>query len=207
MKIRELVTLTAIGVVFSLSIIPAQGQQTIDSGNGNVFMEEQPTANKQSPATANQKERIPVDLSNLGIPVNSKGQIVPLIQNDTGPVMESGSNLEVSRSPSVLYGPSYYLNSFGQKVDGFGNVLPPGRYLPYTPYAATPGYSATFSNQPGGNSQGMNYQGSGTVFGSGRGIGGGFGFGSGRASGGLIMPGNTQYDYRGTVRPIFPSGE
>lgn len=182
---------------------PAGAQQSIDTGNGGVFMEEVPSEKKTAPK-AEPKVSDGVDLSNVGVPVNSKGRMVPVLQNDGAPMMTSGTNLEVSRTPPVMYAPNYYLNASGQKVDAFGNLLPPGTYLPYTPYALGPGFRANFNSQPGGGNA-FNYRQSGSSFGGGGGIGGGFN--SGNAGGMFSVPGVTQYSNSGSVTPIFPADQ
>lgn len=184
------------GVALSLFAGPACpvfAQQSIQNETGGVFMEE------SAPPSKPETKAPPVDLSNTGTQFNSKGRIVPLLQNDGAGSMPPGTTLEVSRTPGVMYAPTYYVNPFGQKVDAYGRLLPPGNYLPYTPYATSPGYGATFNSQSGPTE--MNYQGGGTVFG---GPGIGIGGGNGRFGGGVAIPGTTQFDYRGTVKPIFP---
>ena len=204
MENSRFLSVAILALVFVCTALQAYAQQTIQSGSGSVFMEEVPTPKQKSPSLQDrQGQNLPVDLRNLGVPVNANGHIVPLIQSDGGAVMPFGTDLEVSRSPTVIYAPTYYLNAFGQKVDAFGNLLPAGRYLPYTPYLVSPGAGASFSNRPGGDSTGMSYQGSNVGVGYGSALGGRFS--TGRASGGLLLPGSTRYDYKGTIRPLFPS--
>lgn len=177
----------------------AQAQQTVQSDNGSVFMEEVP----EKKAKAKEAPPLPVDISDTGVPINSKGHMVPLLGGSSAE-MNSGTTLDVSRSPSVMYAPNYYLNGAGQKVDVFGNRLPPGNYLPYAPYLTSPGYGATF-NSKSPNSQDLNYGSSGTIFGGRSGVGGVFN--GGGASGGLLIPGTTEFQNRGSVKPLFPTDQ
>ena len=194
MRLSNPIKLVIAGVLFPVALCPAFGQQQIQNDSGGVFMEE-----TTAPAKPEAKAP-PVDLSNTGTQFDKKGRIVPLLQNDGAGSMPPGTTLEMSRSPSVLYGPTYSLNRFGQKVDPYGNLLPPGNYLPYTPYAFTPGYGATF-NSAGGPTE-MNYQNGGTVFG---GPGIGAGYNNGRFGGAVGLPGIRQFENSGTIKPIFPA--
>lgn len=187
-------------LTFNLSdAMCCQAQQVISDDKGGVFMEEDLSSGKKAPP----RQPSSVDVGNTGTSFDSKGKIVPLLNGNGEPMMQSsGTTLEVSKTPAMMYTPTYYLNPFGQKVDAYGNPLPAGRYLPYTPYAVSPGYGATFNSNNGAAP--YTYQGGGTVFG---GAAAGGRFGSGGTGGFLAVPRTTEFNYGGTVQPIFPAGQ
>jgi hypothetical protein len=193
--------------VFLTSCPGSLAQQVIEGQNGSVFMEEEPLDKQKAGQADKAKERkIPIDLSNVGVPVDKGGRIVPLLQSEPGGVMQEGTSLEVSRTPSMQYLPNYYLNAAGQKIDAFGNLLPPGTYLPNMAYPTGPWGSARFGTQPGENSSGASYRGTSTFFGGGGGVNGTFGR-PGRFSGGGWLAPQTTTESSGTMTPIFPQGQ
>ncbi len=90
-----------------------------------MFMEET-TPTPQAPKPA----RIQMDLSNLGVPVDPKGHIVPIIDRDApGGVRQNYSNLEVYSEPAWNFLPAPVYNSYGQPM----NFYPQANY-PMSPY-------------------------------------------------------------------------
>lgn len=82
---------------------PPAGGQVIRSDAGSVFMEELPSQ-KKKPA---QTKMPAIDFSSLGVPVDPKGRIVPIIQPETGPVLRNSSRIEVEYTPPAVYVPYY----------------------------------------------------------------------------------------------------
>lgn len=81
---------------------PPKGQ-VIREDSGSVFMEEVPSGKKKAPP-----QKTPaIDFSSLGVPVDPKGRIVPIIQPESGPVLRNSSRIEVEYSPPAVYVPYY----------------------------------------------------------------------------------------------------
>lgn len=90
--------------------------QEIRNDDGSMFMEEVPEQRKQP---KNTKQRPRIDFESLGVPVDGKGRIVPLIQRESGPVLRNSSRFEIEYTPPAVYVP----------------------YFNYRPYAYTPVYT------------------------------------------------------------------
>lgn len=83
--------------------------QEIKSEDGSIFMEEVPQKTK-----ARKSPRPHIDFSNLGIPVDPSGRIVPLIQPGSGPVLNNFSRLEMDYRPATMYIPyNVYTGPYG----------------------------------------------------------------------------------------------
>ncbi len=114
---------TAFGVAVFAASLPsiAQNGQEIKNEDGSMFMEEVDTPKKktkQAPAPQ-------VDFGSLGVPVDPKGRIVPLIEPEAGPVLQNSSRMEIDYSPRT--------------------ILVPGAYSP-APLYGTPGVNSAFAN-------------------------------------------------------------
>ena len=63
------------------------------------------------------KKNIPIDLSNVGVPVDPRGHIVPIIDRDApGGVRQNFSNLEVYSEPAINFVPAF--GPYGQPYPG-----------------------------------------------------------------------------------------
>jgi hypothetical protein len=132
------------------SLAQAQGTNTqhIDNPDGSLFMEEVQSNRKdqQGSRSAPRVEmKRPPDLSELGVPMNSQGHIVPLIDHDAGPVMEMGTSTSVTTEPlpyAYSYGPymrarmgnyPYYNPYYNPYYGGpsYGIPVPPYGGYPY----------------------------------------------------------------------------
>lgn len=131
------------------------------------------------------------DYSSLGVPVDPYGNIVPLIDKQSGPVRPFFSQTEVYWTPPVVYQPVY--------SQPYWPYLPNNNpYFPYRPYLSPapvnylsvpvyPNYSGPFSPY---SSAGLN-----------------FNFGrAGSANGGYLwLPGTRTFQYESSVRPFAPT--
>ena len=138
---------------------PAPAGQQIKTEGGGLFMEEVPQ--KQKPKKAAPKPQI--DIGSLGVPVDPKGRIVPLIQPSPGGVLPNYSKLEMGYTPPTVYVPYSTYNGFYPGRPGMP-VLPypgpngypgypaynPGFYPGYNP-GFFPGYNPAFDPGPGFN--------------------------------------------------------
>ncbi len=81
--------------------------QQIKGDDGSLFMEEVPDPKRKRRAKPVLGE---IDYSGLGVPVDAKGRIIPLIQPGAGPVMRNYSRLEMGYTPPTVYIPysTYY---------------------------------------------------------------------------------------------------
>jgi hypothetical protein len=139
--------------------IPAPKPQVINDASGQTFMEETtPVKPSAKPSRIRQ-----LDLGNVGVQVDPSGKIVPLINNQGGPVKPLYSHLEVYDEPAWNFIPPLpvnpygrALNIYGQPIDAFGNAInqygqplntwarlgipflgttpPPVAPIPYAPY-------------------------------------------------------------------------
>lgn len=100
--------------------------QEIRGQDGSLFMEEV-EGNQKKPSKKQTSPEKQIDFSSLGVPVDPKGRIIPLIQPGAGPVMRNFSRLELEYTPPAVYVPYY-----------FGNYP---SYYPYSPYYGYPGYA------------------------------------------------------------------
>lgn len=93
--------------------------QVIKEEDGGIFMEEVP---EKKPV---QKPRpLPkIDYSSLGVPVDPKGRIVPIIEPEAGPVLRNTSKLEMEYTPTQVYVP--YVSPF---LPGYGAQNGPGTF-------------------------------------------------------------------------------
>jgi hypothetical protein len=105
----------------------SNSDQTVKSTDGNVFMEELPTPVKK-PETP--QVRVRPDLRSLGVPVDPNGNIVPLINKETGPVLPFYSQTEQTFEP--IYQNGY--PQFGYPITPYG----------YGPYRVAPGFARPF---------------------------------------------------------------
>lgn len=97
----------------------AAGQDIRDE-SGNTFMEE---TTPTPPATP--PKNINIDLSNVGVPVDPRGHIVPMIDRDApGGVRQNFSNLEVYSEPPINFIQTPGFNSFGQPFNAFAPPVP-----------------------------------------------------------------------------------
>lgn len=169
----------------------AEGQD-IKSESGGMFMEETTPTPPVVP-----KKNIPIDLSNVGVPVDPSGHIVPMIdRNAPGGVRQNYSNLEVYSEPAYNFIPAPLFNQFGQPynfsgVPGvpYGGPYPYGGFGGYRGYGGFGGYGGYPYNSGIGINLGRNFRlnlatpnpyGYGPYGGFGGGFSGGFGspFGS-----------------------------
>jgi hypothetical protein len=129
--------------------------QDIKDESGNMFMEETtPTPRAPKPA------KIQMDLSNLGVPVDAKGHIVPIIDRTApGGVRQNYSNLEVYSEPAWNFLPAPVYNAYGQPM----NFYPQANYpvspygMPYrSPYGAPFGMPFGTPYNPYNNNVGIN---------------------------------------------------
>lgn len=187
-------------------------KQTINTESGSVFMEEVPQTKKSAAP-----KRVPIDLSGLGIPVDPKGRIIPLISPESGPVMRNFSKLELEYTPPAVYVPMYSPNLV---PFAYGNQRTPWGSYPSTIYGnplygyfpvplGIPQYFSSSSDAPPGSQ--LDYGNSGSYFNY-------PGFTPPSPPGGsiwnpnwrtpwrpgLYVPKITQFENRGSIRPIFP---
>ncbi|MBI2811229.1 MAG: hypothetical protein HYX67_10425 [Candidatus Melainabacteria bacterium] len=102
--------------------------QDIKDASGGMFMEETTPTPPAAP-----KKNIPLDLSNVGVPVDPSGHIVPIIDRDApGGVRQNFSNLEVYSEPAYNFIPAPVFNQYGQPYNFSG--------LPGVPYGGPFGY-------------------------------------------------------------------
>jgi hypothetical protein len=130
----------------------ADGQDIKDE-SGNMFMEE------TTPAPRAKPPNIKIDLSNVGVPVDPKGHIVPLIDHDApGGVRQNFSNLEVYSEPAWNFLPAPVYNAYGQPY----NFNPTRRYgapygMPYgSPFGGGYGMPYGAPYYPYNNNSGIN---------------------------------------------------
>lgn len=141
---------TGIVCVILLCAVPsAQSQTKFTDQEDEPFMEE---TTPSQPADKPKPKMNTVDITNLGVQVDQNGRIVPLLNQNGGPVQQQGSSIEYSRefiyTPQSTYYPGlvpvpagrYYPNGSGIPFGlypGYGSPygLYPGNY-PYAPYAA-----------------------------------------------------------------------
>lgn len=131
-------------VLASTTRVSLAASQDIKDESGGMFMEETTPA---PPATP--KNNIPIDLSNVGVPVDPNGHIVPMIdRNNPGGVRQNFSNLEVYSEPAYNFLPAPVFNQFGQPYNFSG--------VPYgVPYGAPYGYGG-FGGYPYSSGIGIN---------------------------------------------------
>lgn len=87
----------------SLSCLSVAADQVVKDEDGSVFMEE-----VQAPTPKAAPKKAPVmDFSSLGVPLDPKGRIVPIIQPEAGPVLRNTSRIEVEYTPPSVYVPYY----------------------------------------------------------------------------------------------------
>jgi hypothetical protein len=149
---QRLLSSSIILVLGSVCVQPVLAdEQDIKDDSGNMFMEE------TTPAPRAKPPNIRIDLSNVGVPVDPKGHIVPLIDRDApGGVRQNFSNLEVYSEPAWNFLPAPVYNAYGQPY----NFYPTRRYgapygMPYgSPYAG--GYGTPYGS-PFGGGYGMPY--------------------------------------------------
>jgi hypothetical protein len=110
------------------TVVTGQGQQLRDS-KGNTFMEEVPTPQVKQPPLP-RSHPIP-DLSTLNVPVNPNGEIVPLINRSSGPVLPFYSQFEQTVQPLWQFAPAY---------SSAYPVLPYAYSVPYPAYQYYTGY-------------------------------------------------------------------
>jgi hypothetical protein len=98
----------------------AAGQEIKDD-SGGMFMEE----TTPTPPAGSQPKSIPIDLSNVGVPTDPHGHIVPMIDRDApGGVRQNFSNLEVYSEPPINFIQTPGFNSFGQPFNAFAPPVP-----------------------------------------------------------------------------------
>lgn len=177
MKNHVLVALT---LACTTCMIPVCAQQEIKDKNGNSFMSEEVPGGQQIkteggglfmeevPQKTKPKKAAPkpeIDFGSLGVPVDPKGRIVPLIQPGSGPVLQNSSRLEVEYTPPTIYvpysnyyrpGPMPYLSPLPYPNYGYGYGSPYANpyYRPYRPYSPQSPFSTVspFGTPPiGGN--------------------------------------------------------
>ncbi|HEY9678360.1 MAG TPA: hypothetical protein V6C76_10145 [Drouetiella sp.] len=166
----------AVTAMLSYLTQPSNAGQDIVGETGQMFMEE----TTPPPPAASQQKRVPIDLSNVGVPVDERGRIVPLIDRSSPDgVRRNFSNFESYSTPALIsLPPNIYLqpyNMYSNVPYGAAGYPPPyGRYgIPYgSPYGygngmgfnlgkfrvnlGTPGYG-TYGGSPwgyGGNPYG-----------------------------------------------------
>lgn len=120
--------------------------QRIDGSDGNVFMEE----DTSEPKTAPPRQKIPVDLSRVGVQVDRQGSIVPLINQSGTNVQQPGTALQV------------YNEAYIPTVNPYASTLTPNSispwggtsygYNPYTTVPSWPGYYPYAGGWPYGQS-------------------------------------------------------
>lgn len=92
--------IASIVLLFAGQKCQASGQD-IKDGSGSMFMEETTPAPSTPPP-----KNITIDLTNVGVPVDPKGRIVPIIDRDApGGVRQNFSNLEVYSEPPINFIP------------------------------------------------------------------------------------------------------
>lgn len=143
---------------------PAPKGQVIRGESGSVFMEEQPGPKKKAPAP----KVPPIDFSSLGVPVDPKGRIVPLIQSEPGGVLRNSSRIEVEYTPPAVYVPYYspFMAPYSIPQSTPYGVIPRTVYsnplYGYFPVPlGLPRYFTSSSDDPPGS---FNYQNSGTFY-------------------------------------------
>ncbi len=100
----------------------------IKDESGNMFMEETTPTPPAAP-----KKNINLDLSNVGVPIDPKGHIVPIIDRDApGGVRQNFSNFESYSEPPINFIQIPGYNSFGQPFNAFAPPIMPLAPPPYT---------------------------------------------------------------------------
>lgn len=139
-------------LLLALNCAPAfSAGQDIKDESGNTFMEE--TTPTPPPAAS---KPLTVDLSRVGVPVDPKGRIVPLIDRDApGGVRQNFSNLQIFSEPGISIVPSPYL------APGFAGYPPFATGSPFaaiTPFGV-PGAPMYYPYGPGiGINLGKNFR-------------------------------------------------
>ena len=210
---------------------PALPAQVIRGESGSIFMEEVPEQRKTpKPKSIDMNQ---FDLQSLGVPVDPKGRIVPLIQPESGPVLNNSSRMTVEYMPRQVYVPVYSPYSvplgYGVNRSPYGNYAAPIFGNPLYGYVPVPlGIPRYFSSSsdvaPGSE---LTYGSSGSYlvgqanFPYPPQLAGPFSapFSTPYAPGGSIwnpnwrspwsnrfgIPQITQYQNQGSIKPLFPS--
>jgi hypothetical protein len=140
-----------LGALAFLVSSPASAQNTgmqIDTNDGNVFMEEVPSDRPDaqgSPTAARVQMKRPADFSELGVPINSAGHIVPILDGQGGGIMPLGTSASVTTEPLPYYGywrPAYPYYGGYAPYRGYGYGAPAYGYG----YPAVPGLSLRLGN-------------------------------------------------------------
>jgi len=150
--------------------------QTIRSDSGAIFMEEaaalkrlpepagfeSPSAALQPFVPTGQYGRPPVDPSNVGVPVDASGRIVPLIRKDSSAVMPLFSELTTGYEPIWSLVPVPFAYAYGLPLPvygpGWGPFAPGSPYLGWGggwPWSGQqfPGYYSGFAGPNPGRAQ------------------------------------------------------
>lgn len=99
--------------------------QVIREDGGGIFMEElSPSPTGGGRTRSNQQPWNPgyQDLGNVGVKIDSRGKIIPLIQKQGGPVMPEFSETTVYDEPWWMFAPPIYATPFSPWGVPYGSV-------------------------------------------------------------------------------------